>query len=351
MKEVDHEADDLARGEVLAGGLVGELGELADELLVEVAHLDVADLVGVEVDLGHPGQDEVEQLRPVEPPDLGVEVELLDDVAGVGIEGGDPGPQVAGDLGWVGEDASQGQAAGVVDIGEAGDRLQDRANVRDLALERGQAVENLLLARLEDAVEATQHDERQDRATVLGPLVVAAKEVGDRPDKASVVVDRARDRQAVRPPRGRPFNSSRRKAGSRGHAATVIRRRPRPPSISMIREAPVNGGRPTDYSSNSRRPRPAVTRGGAIPIAARTNVGLGDPPPPRRTGWHHSGGPPAASVGTPERPAQLTSSPAGSDARLSRRRTARRRLPRSSSGSMDMTPEWRDRQRPGRGCQ
>ena len=157
---------------MLARGLVGQLGELADQLLVEVAHLDVADRVGVEVDLGHLRQDEVEELGPVEPPDLGVEVELLDDVAGLGVEGGDPGAQVAGDLGRVGEDRLQGQARGVVDL-DAGDRLEDRADVLDASLQGIEAVEDLLLGGLEDAVEPPEDDEREDDAPVLGLLVVA----------------------------------------------------------------------------------------------------------------------------------------------------------------------------------
>ena len=54
-------------------------------------------------------RDEVEELRPVEPPDLGVEVELLDDIAGLFVERGDPGPEVSGNLGRVGEDLLEGQ--------------------------------------------------------------------------------------------------------------------------------------------------------------------------------------------------------------------------------------------------
>ena len=113
-EEVDHEADDLARREVLAGGLVRQLGEPADQLLVQVAHLDVADGVGVEVDLGDLRQDEVQELRAVEPADLGVEVELLDDVAGLGVERRDPGAEVAGDLRRVGEDLLRGSAGEVL---------------------------------------------------------------------------------------------------------------------------------------------------------------------------------------------------------------------------------------------
>ena len=141
-------------------------------------------------------QDEVEELRPVEPPDLGVEVELLDDVAGLGVEGGDPGAQVAGDLGRVGEDLLEGQGRGVVDL-DAGDRLEDRADVLDAALEGREAVEDLVLRRLEDAVEPAQHDERQDDPPVLGLLVVAPQQVGDRPDEAGVVVRTCRRRSGA----------------------------------------------------------------------------------------------------------------------------------------------------------
>jgi hypothetical protein len=64
----------------------------------------------VEVHLGHLREDGVQELGAVEAADLGVEVELLDDVAGLGVEGGDRGAQVAGDLAGVGEDGTQVQA-------------------------------------------------------------------------------------------------------------------------------------------------------------------------------------------------------------------------------------------------
>jgi hypothetical protein len=52
--------------------------------LIEVAHLDVGDLVGVEVDLGELGDHLVEQVGLVETRDLGGEVELVDDVTYLG---------------------------------------------------------------------------------------------------------------------------------------------------------------------------------------------------------------------------------------------------------------------------
>ena len=73
---------------------------------------------------------------------------------------------------------------GVVDL-DAGDGLEDGADGLDgQGLDAG---EDLGFGGLEDAVEAAQHDERQDDAAVLGLLVVAAQQVGDRPDEAGVV--------------------------------------------------------------------------------------------------------------------------------------------------------------------
>jgi hypothetical protein len=90
-EEVDHQPDHLARREVLAGGLVRELREAADELLVEVAHLEVRDDVRVEVDLRELGDDQVEQVLLAEARDLCVEAELLDHVARRRREAGDVG--------------------------------------------------------------------------------------------------------------------------------------------------------------------------------------------------------------------------------------------------------------------
>ena len=50
-------------------------------------------------------------------------------------------------------------------------------------------LEHGLLGRLEHAVEAADHRQRQDDLAVLGLLVVAAQQVGDRPDEGGVVAD------------------------------------------------------------------------------------------------------------------------------------------------------------------
>ena len=48
-----------------------------------------------------------------------------------------------------------------------------------------EAGEDLLLRGLEDAVEPAEDDQRQDDPPVLGLLVVAPEQVGDRPDEAA----------------------------------------------------------------------------------------------------------------------------------------------------------------------
>ena len=85
--QIDHEADDLARGEVLSRRLVGEFRELADQLFENEAHLGVVDDIGVEIDVGEFLGDQIEQVGLGEPVDLDREFEALEDVADVGREG------------------------------------------------------------------------------------------------------------------------------------------------------------------------------------------------------------------------------------------------------------------------
>ena len=80
-EKVHHEPDDLTRGEVLTCRLVRQFGEPADELLVEVAHLEVRHDIRMQVDIGELPDHLVEQVAPAQSFDLDAEVELLDDVA------------------------------------------------------------------------------------------------------------------------------------------------------------------------------------------------------------------------------------------------------------------------------
>ena len=81
-----------------------------------------------------------------------------------------------------------------------GDRLEDGADVLDRPSSDARRARTCCLRGLEDAVEPAQDDERQDDLPVLGLLVVAAQQVGDRPDEAGVVVDCGSDLSHLRPP-------------------------------------------------------------------------------------------------------------------------------------------------------
>ena len=63
----------------------------------------------MEVDLDELPDHEIQQFGLVERTDLGVEVEMLDDVADLWGEPGDMGPQVVGDVIWVVQQVSPGR--------------------------------------------------------------------------------------------------------------------------------------------------------------------------------------------------------------------------------------------------
>ena len=179
---------------MVAGGLVGRLAELPHELLEDGAHLDVADHVGVQVDLGELLDHQVEAVGLVKLLDLGLEAEVLDDLAGTLAEAGDVVLQVGGDVGGVVGELGKVEAAGVVKR-LPGDVVEHRLDVGKLtALEALMPREHRGLGRLEHAVEAAEHSERQDHAAVLGGLVGAAQQVRDTPDEADLVAEAVHQR-------------------------------------------------------------------------------------------------------------------------------------------------------------
>jgi hypothetical protein len=71
------------------------------KLLVHVAHLDVRDPLGVEVDVAELRHDLVEEVRPLQLPDLGLELELGDHILGAAVEAEDVPAEVVTDVGRV----------------------------------------------------------------------------------------------------------------------------------------------------------------------------------------------------------------------------------------------------------
>ena len=80
-QQIDHQADDFARCEVLTGGFVRQLGELADQLLERQPHLVIVNGLGMQIDACKFLGDEIEQPALRQLVDLGREAEPLKDVA------------------------------------------------------------------------------------------------------------------------------------------------------------------------------------------------------------------------------------------------------------------------------
>ena len=185
-EEVGHEADDVSRGEMFAGGFVRELGEFADELFEDGAHVGVGDAVGVEVDGGELFGDEVEEFGFLEAVDLPREFEAVEDVGDVGREGVEVAEEIGGDVVGVARDGLQVHGRGVV-----------KTSLRGAAEEMlGGGIGVGLLLRFgehggfgggEDAIHAAEDGEGQDDAAVFVGFVFASEEVGDGPEEGGEI--------------------------------------------------------------------------------------------------------------------------------------------------------------------
>lgn len=115
-QELHHQTDDLARGKVLSGRLVGQLGEPADQFLEHRAHMGVAHHVGMQIDGGEFLGHQVEQVILIEPVDEQLEVELLEHVPDVAGERADVVREVGTDVGRVAQQRREGHGGGVVEL-------------------------------------------------------------------------------------------------------------------------------------------------------------------------------------------------------------------------------------------
>ena len=112
--------------------------EPPDQLLEDVAHLDVGHHVGVQVDLAELRDDQVQPVGLVELGDVLLEAEVLDDLAGPGGEALDVVGQVGGDVVGIALEFLEVELAGVVER-LPGHPVEDRLQVLDLAaLERSE---------------------------------------------------------------------------------------------------------------------------------------------------------------------------------------------------------------------
>ena len=183
-------SDDLARREMVARGLVGQLVETPDEVLEDESHLLVRHRARVQVDVGELRDDEVEDVRLPHPFDLVIELEEVENFAHVAREAIDVAVEMRLDAVGValelleveGGVVVKALAAGLVQPAVQGcafdpATLAPRVFGQDPGLRRG-----------EHAVETPQHGHGQHDALVLRGPVRAAQQVGDLPDQVRKMV-------------------------------------------------------------------------------------------------------------------------------------------------------------------
>jgi hypothetical protein len=185
-QDVDHEPDHLARGEVLSGCLVAHLRELPEQLFEDVAHRLVRNAVGVEVNVGEAGQDQIQQARVVEPGDLVVEAIPLDYFGRTRGEPRDVGAEVRRHVVGVVQQPREAQRADVVER-LARDPGEDRIDVADRPGQPLRALRDGVPSWLQHTVQTTQDRQGQDDLAVLVGLEVASEQVGHRPNEPDLV--------------------------------------------------------------------------------------------------------------------------------------------------------------------
>jgi hypothetical protein len=176
--QVHHQADDLARREMLPRCLVRQFCEASDELLEDEAHLGVIDFVRVQIDLRKPLGDEVEQLVLGKPVDLGHKVESLEDIADRGREALNVGEKVLSDIVLIAHELAHIERR---HIGEAlpGFAQDERLRVQPRLLLLSVFAQHGPLGGFQNAVQTPENSEGQDDLAIVGLLVVAAQKVRD----------------------------------------------------------------------------------------------------------------------------------------------------------------------------
>ena len=189
-QDAHHQTDDLARREVVARGLVGQLVEAPDEVLEDEPHLLVRHRFGMQVDIGEFRDDEVEDARLAHPLDFILELEEFEDVAHIPREAIDVADEVPLDVVGIALELLEVERGAIVEA-LAGGSVQPQVQgcALDLAALAPRVLgQNLGLRRGEHAVEPAQHRHGQHDALVLRRPVWAAQQIGDLPDQVREVV-------------------------------------------------------------------------------------------------------------------------------------------------------------------
>ena len=190
VDEVRHEANDLARCEMIPGFLVGLFVEAHHQMLEQIAHLQVVNPVRVQIDIGHCLDDCEETVAGVEPINLFCELEALEDAPRGRGKAVDVRPEVRRDVLGIAEQPGKGVGARVIEwmlprrVGGLAEQAIHCRCGHLLRLQLFMPLENGALGRLQDTIEPTQDDHRQHDQAILRRPVCPPQPVGDVPDYA-----------------------------------------------------------------------------------------------------------------------------------------------------------------------
>ena len=188
IDQVRHEADDLARCEMVSGFFVGLFVEAHHQMLEQVAHLEVVDPVGVKIDIGHRLDDGEETVAGVELLDLIGQIETLEDEPRGRGKAVDVRYEVRRDVLGIAQQPGKGVGAGVVErmlppgVGGLAEQAIHRRGGHLPRLQLNMLLQNGILGRLQDAIEPAQDEHGQHDKAVLRRPVRPPKPVRDFPD-------------------------------------------------------------------------------------------------------------------------------------------------------------------------
>ena len=189
-KQVGHEVDDIAGGEVGSGLLVVTLGELAHQFLEDVTHVHTRHLVGTKVGLRRTEllYNEIEHVIVGHLLELTVEVHTLDDVYHVLREVVEVRLKVGLDILGVIQESLECEGRKVIEL-LLGGRLQESLLHDDtILLELGIGLKNILLGRSECVVETLDNAHWEYDVAILMWLINPYQLIGDCPNKVGLLL-------------------------------------------------------------------------------------------------------------------------------------------------------------------
>src|SRR5690606_27431577 len=142
--------------------------------------VSIGDRIWMQVDLGEPGNDKIQEVRLVEASNLLFEPEVIHDLLGTWRKALYVTHKVEGDVIWSRQEGLEVELAGAVDRG-CRKPCEDRLYILDAsALQVFIFTKNLVRGPCQDAIEPSQHRTRKDDATGLRLPVIPPQQVSNR---------------------------------------------------------------------------------------------------------------------------------------------------------------------------